>query len=105
MADPKRHHWWPQLQSGYWCAADGCITVVGKDGVEFRTQPINVGLEKHLYSQVGADDQLNAEIERWLATEVDEGAVMRHSEDEARGHEIVITFTVDELLPVRWTRS
>ncbi len=71
MSDPKRHHWWPQLQSGYWCAADGCINVVGKGGLEFRTQPINVGLEKHLYSQIGPDDRLDAEIERWLATEVD----------------------------------
>lgn len=26
-----------------------------------------------------------------------EGAIMRHSEDEERGHEIVITFTVDGL--------
>lgn len=69
--DPKRHHWWPQLQSGYWTDENNLIYVTREDGTYFRAQPKDLGVEGHLYSIHLADGKKNVEIEKWLATEID----------------------------------
>nr|WP_234893719.1 DUF4238 domain-containing protein [Agrobacterium vitis] len=71
MNNPKRHHWWPQLQSGHWCAADGLITVTPKNGEVFRASPLNVGLQGHLYTMTNEDGTPDPAIEKWLADHVD----------------------------------
>lgn len=71
MNTPVRHHWWPQLQSGYWTGGDGCINCIDKAGTVFKTQPVNIGVKTHLYSKTNVDGTKDAAIEAWLATNVD----------------------------------
>lgn len=71
MSEPKRHHWWPQLQSGHWGDSSGNINVIAKDGVVFRTKPKNIGVEGQLYSFISEKGIADPEIEHWLADEID----------------------------------
>lgn len=67
---PKRHHWWPQLQSGRWCDHDGKIHVVANRGGVFRTTPINIGVEGHLYTRHSPSGP-DQEIERWFSESIE----------------------------------
>lgn len=71
MNTPVRHHWWPQLQSGYWTGVDGCINCIDKTGKVFKTQPVNIGVKTHLYSKTYLDGTKDTAIETWLAKQVD----------------------------------
>lgn len=73
MSDPKRHHWWPQLQSGLWCGPDETVAVVDNvNGRVFRTSPYNIGVEGQLYSFTNEFGETDASLETWLAKEVDD---------------------------------
>jgi hypothetical protein len=74
MASPKRHHWWPQVQSRYWTSADGLVNVVRADGSSFRANPINIGVESELYTRFGPDDIKDPSIEDWFANTIDQPA-------------------------------
>lgn len=72
MSDPKRHHWWPILQSKHWTGADGLIYATRKDGSSHRANPQNIGLEGDLYTRYelsGAAKDLT--IERWFSQEIE----------------------------------
>lgn len=76
MNKPKRHHWWPQVQSRHWTQEDGCVCVTRKDGTTFRANPINVAVESELYTRFGADDSKDTWIEEWFGNEIDAPAGM-----------------------------
>lgn len=76
MTSPKRHHWWPQVQSRYWTSADGLVNVVRRDGSGFRANPINLGVESELYTRFGPDDAKDPSVEDWFAHTVDQPAGM-----------------------------
>lgn len=71
MTVPKRHHWWPQLQSSLWTASDGLITVTRSDGTSFRSTPINVGVEGELYTRFELTGAKDISIEKWFADEIE----------------------------------
>ncbi|WP_148291402.1 MULTISPECIES: DUF4238 domain-containing protein [Brevundimonas] len=83
MTSPKRHHWWPQVQSRYWTGADGLVNVVRADGTGFRANPINLGVESELYTRFGPDDSKDPSIEDWFANTVDQpaGLLIDHLSD------------------------
>lgn len=69
---PKRHHWWPQLQSNHWVNADGCINCYDLQLKKvFASQPINIGVQGHLYSKDLQDGGFDPSIEIWFAEEID----------------------------------
>lgn len=68
---PKRHHWWPQLQSGRWAGDDGLIHVVKADGSFFKSSPLNIGVEGELYTRFGDDGEKDVEIEEWFSKEIE----------------------------------
>lgn len=70
MPSPKRHHWWPQLQSGHWCGPDQKIHVVARRGQIFKSTPVNIGVEGQLYTRPTTDGP-DTEIERWLSEEIE----------------------------------
>jgi ketosteroid isomerase-like protein len=70
VSEPKRHHWWPQVQSSHW-TVNGLVSVVRKDGSMFRTSPLNIGVESELYTRFGDDDAKDTSIESWLAETID----------------------------------
>lgn len=76
---PKRHHWWPQMQAGYWTSDDGCVFVTRKDGSTFKTSIGNVGLEGHLYTRMTHEGRQDRSIEEWLSNEIESpfASVMR----------------------------
>jgi len=59
------------LHSGYWCASDGCITVIKKNGTIFRTTPTNIGVEGHLYTLFQNTDLETRNLEKWFSEEID----------------------------------
>lgn len=71
MTDPKRHHWWPQLQSRHWASEDGCLCVAKSDGTYFRTNPLNAGVEGELYTRFGENGKKDVAIEKWFSTEIE----------------------------------
>lgn len=71
MNKPKRHHWWPQVQSRHWTQVDGYVHLTRKDGTFFRTNPMNVAVESELYTRFGTDDSKDTSIEEWFASEID----------------------------------
>lgn len=71
MNNPKRHHWWPQLNSGHWCNSDGKIHVLNRDGTSFWGRPGGLGVVGHLYSREMANGAKDTSIETWFANEVD----------------------------------
>lgn len=72
MTRPKRHHWWPLVQSQRWLGPDGLIHVTRADGSTFRTNPLNIGVESELYTKTFADGAKCVELEEWLANEIDD---------------------------------
>jgi len=70
-AKPKRHHWWPQLQSRYWCGRDGLIFVIRKDGTVFKGSPNTIGVEGELYTRLTVTGEKDTTIESWFATEIE----------------------------------
>ena len=71
MSKSKRHHWWPQLQSGYWTDDAGCVTAVKSDGSTFRASPEKLGVESELYTRFELADQKDLTIERWFSAEIE----------------------------------
>jgi hypothetical protein len=71
MNEPKRHHWWPQLQSQYWTNEDGHIFVTRSDGSYFTPNPNNIGVENELYVRFGPAGEKDYEIERWFSREIE----------------------------------
>lgn len=71
MTEPKRHHWWPEVQSGQWGGADGMLHVVRADGTTFRAPPSKVGVEGELYTRIDPTGAKDRDIERWLSREVE----------------------------------
>ncbi|TRD22957.1 DUF4238 domain-containing protein [Palleronia caenipelagi] len=71
MSVPKRHHWWPQLNSGHWCSTDGTIQVLSRDGSSFRGKPRGLGVVGQLYSKDLADGTKDVSIETWFANDID----------------------------------
>lgn len=68
---PKRHHWWPQLQSGHWTGSDGLLHVVRPDGTYFKTSPLNIAVEGELYTRFGPHGEKDIEIEEWFSREIE----------------------------------
>lgn len=71
MPQPKRHHWWPQVQSRYWTDAEGLVHVARQDGTWFRANPNNIGVESELYTRFAEDKAKDTSIEDWFSTEID----------------------------------
>jgi len=71
MSQPKRHHWWPQVQSRFWTGPTGLVHVTKKDGTSFRANPSNIGVESELYTRFSEDDEKDTSIEDWFAKEID----------------------------------
>lgn len=71
MTQPKRHHWWPQLQSGHWTGREGCITAVRADGTTFRAPPDKLGVEGELYTRFMLTGRKDLTIERWFSSEIE----------------------------------
>ena len=71
MSKPKRHHWWPQLQSRHWTNPEGNINVIRRDGTVFAANPKNIGVMSQLYSRVDAHGNVNTDIEEWFSKEIE----------------------------------
>jgi len=71
MSSPKKHHWWPQLQSGYWTGADGFINVIKANGDVFKATPTNIGVEGELYTRFGMAGERDVSIEKWFGKEIE----------------------------------
>lgn len=71
MNKPKRHHWWPMVQSRYWTDSQGFVTVTRADGSTFRSNPLNIGVESELYTRFLDDDTKDTAIEDWFAETID----------------------------------
>lgn len=71
MTNPKRHHWWPQLQSKHWRNSDGLIYATRRDGDYFATDPVNIGLEGDLYTRYDLTGAKDLTIERWFSSEIE----------------------------------
>jgi hypothetical protein len=71
MTDPKRHHWWPILQSKHWTGLDGSIHATRADGSVFKANPINIGLEGDLYTRYELTGGKDLTIERWFSEEIE----------------------------------
>lgn len=74
MTQPKRHHWWPQVQSRYWTCDNNLVHVSRQDGTWFRANPNNIGVESELYTRFKEDDSKDTSIEDWFATQIDSPA-------------------------------
>ena len=68
---PKRHHWWPQLQSGYWTGDNGLINVVKSDGSSFAASPTRIGVEGDLYTRFEVTGGKDVTIEKWFSSEIE----------------------------------
>ncbi|MBR0756147.1 DUF4238 domain-containing protein [Bradyrhizobium jicamae] len=71
MSGPKRHHWWPQLQSRHWTNSNGTIHAVRSDGTSFTSSPANIGLEGDLYTRYDLTGSKDLTIERWFSVEIE----------------------------------
>ena len=71
MSNPKRHHWWPQLQSGYWTGSDGFVNAVKADGNVFKASPLNIGFEGELYTRFEMTGERDVSIEKWFGREIE----------------------------------
>ncbi|BBB12897.1 DUF4238 domain-containing protein [Sphingopyxis sp. FD7] len=71
MTEPKRHHWWPEVQSSQWAGVDGNLTAVRSDGSTFRAPPSKVGVEGELYTRVDPTGTKDRDIERWFSREIE----------------------------------
>lgn len=71
MTKPKRHHWWPQLQSGHWTDADGLINVTRADGSTFRAPPSKIAVEGELYTRYELAGEKDLTIEHWFGQQIE----------------------------------
>lgn len=71
MNEPKRHHWWPEVQSRQWAGANGRLHVVRVDGTTFQVPPSKVGVEGELYTRIDYSGEKDRYIERWFAREIE----------------------------------
>lgn len=71
MNIPKRHHWWPELQSRHWTNKTGRLYVVKADGSYFETTPENVGVEGHLYLRHTPSGDKDIKIEKWFSSDIE----------------------------------
>src|SRR6476646_3074037 len=71
MAEPKRHHWWPQLQSRHWINSDGLIYATRPDGSYFTASPEKTGAQNELYTRFGEAAEKNNDIERWFSRDIE----------------------------------
>lgn len=74
MSRPKRHHWWPQVQSRTWTNSQGLVHVTRCSGDVFTTSPLNIGVESELYTRFGEADTKDTSIEEWFSAEIDSPA-------------------------------
>jgi len=68
---PKKHHWWPVVQSRHWTDSNGHISVTRSDGTIFPVNPLKIGRKSELYTRFGADDFQDTAIEKWFSETVD----------------------------------
>lgn len=71
MNKPKRHHWWPLVQSRSWTGDDQLVYVTKKDGTYFRTSPNNIAVESELYTRFPHEGPKDVGIEEWFSKEID----------------------------------
>ena len=71
MTRPKRHHWWPQLQSGHWTDAKGFINVTRADGSGFRAPPSKIGVEGELYTRYELAGEKDLTLEHWFGQQIE----------------------------------
>lgn len=71
MSIPKRHHWWPEVQSSHWVDSRGFITVVNSEGSSFTAPPSKVGLEGQLYTKIDSEGEKDLQIERWFSQKIE----------------------------------
>ena len=71
MNEPKRHHWWPQLQSRHWTNSAGCICATRADGTSFAANPSKIGVESELYVRFGTNGEKDFEIEKWFSRDIE----------------------------------
>lgn len=71
MSEPKRHHWWPEVQSAQWADLDGMVHGIRADGTTFRAPPSKVGVEGELYTRLDAEGEKDRDIERWFSREIE----------------------------------
>jgi len=71
MNNPKRHHWWPELQSKHWTDSSGLIFGTKSDGSYFQAQPKNIGVESQLYTRYTTTGDSDLTIEKWFAAEIE----------------------------------
>lgn len=74
MSKPKRHHWWPMVQSSHWTNAEGLVYASRADGSSFRPNPLNIGVESELYTRFKDGDGKDTAIEDWFAKTIDSPA-------------------------------
>lgn len=68
---PKRHHWWPQVQSRFWVDSGGLVHATRADGTSFRSSPTNLGVESDLYTRFAEDGSKDTSVEDWFAQAID----------------------------------
>lgn len=71
VTKPKRHHWWPQLQSGHWTDPNGFINVTRADGSAFRAPPTKIGVEGELYTRYELAGEKDLTIEHWFGQQIE----------------------------------
>jgi len=71
MNEPKRHHWWPQLQSRHWTGKDGTVFAIKADGTYFPATPLNVSVETELYTRVAPTGEKDRDIEKWFSQKIE----------------------------------
>lgn len=71
MSEPKRHHWWPEVQSRQWAGSDGNLQVVRADGSVFKAPPSKVGVEGELYTRLDPSGTKDREIEKWFSAQIE----------------------------------
>lgn len=76
MSKPKRHHWWPMVQSQHWTNSEGVMYATRADGTYFRPSPLNIGLESELYTRFGENDTKDTSIESWFSEAIDSPATV-----------------------------
>ncbi|MEM6858710.1 MAG: DUF4238 domain-containing protein [Pseudomonadota bacterium] len=80
MTQPKRHHWWPQFQSGHWTDENGQITAVRADGTSFRAAPDKLAVERDLYTRFDLSGEKDLSIESWFSAQIEHpfSAALKH---------------------------
>ncbi len=74
MANPKRHHWWPEFHQSLWVDAGGCITSINAEGKVLTTQPKSIAVIGHFNSIRLPDGTKDTTLETYFADNVDSPA-------------------------------